>query len=42
MSSNMGFFCAQIFLERINFEYEIDEPREIKIKPKSYAENFTN
>jgi hypothetical protein len=25
-----------------NFEYEIAEPREIKIKPKSYAENFTN
>ncbi len=25
-----------------NFEYEIVEPREVKIKPKSYAENFTN
>ena len=25
-----------------NFEYEVAEPHEIKIKPKSYAENFTN
>ena len=25
-----------------NFEYEVFEPQELKIKPKSYAENFTN
>ena len=25
-----------------NFEYEVLEPQEFKIKPKSYAENFTN
>ncbi len=25
-----------------NFEYEVVEPQEFKIKPKSYAENFTN
>ena len=25
-----------------NFEYEVVEPQEFKIKPKSYAENITN
>lgn len=30
------------FAKQNNFEYEIKEPNEMKIRPKSYAENFTS
>ena len=30
------------FASKKNFDFKIIEPQESKIKPKSYAENFTN